>query len=946
MDLSRLVEFLGAEPLALPEGMEPGPDIEYWARASRFVLNLLARQRFAPHVESSGEVCRARWFPVLDDPQDAARIGALIESMPPGCRAFGATKQGNAQAGKLVEVFLREAVDALVREWTKGRIPDPGFGSAALPLASWWEGLTHPGGAMAISAAQAEHLGHALDSWLRPLTWAQTISPIRTCLRLEEPRPPATWSGDKPWVPSPKERSWNLSFHLQSLNDPSLLVPAAEIWGGGPSPGAALLRQLTGRPEEKLLSDLARVSPLWPPLANGLHQRTPSGLLLDANEAFSFLSEISPLLEESGVGVFVPTWWKSPGQRLGVRVRVKRRPFDSAGGGRFGLNALAVFDWRLALGDDPLTEEEMAALSQAKGGLVYLRGRWVSADPERLAATARRWKKRGGAASLLDALRWSEGVEGEGKELPIVGVDADESVTGLLQRLREPRSIEPVATPEGFNGSLRAYQLRGLAWLRFLRSLGLGGCLADDMGLGKTIQVLALLEQAKKEGQVQGPTLLVCPTSVVGNWARETARFTPGLRLVLHHGPDRARGKALKRAASEADLFLTTYSLLVRDHPDLSGISWDSLVLDEAQAVKNPGTQQAKAARNLTTGWRVVLTGTPVENRLRDLWSLFSITNPGYLGSLGDFEEEFSGPIEGERDPEATARLKALVRPFLLRRLKSDPEVAPELPPKIETRENCTLTKEQATLYQAQVDQMLAALEEKDEEVSVAASESASALVKARFGRNALVLQTLMRLKQVCDHPALMLGDDSPLHGRSGKLERLVELLQEALSAGEKALVFTQFAGFAQRLQPYLEERLGIEVLLLHGGTSRTRREELMARFQHQGSRAPVFLLSLRAGGVGVNLTAAAHVIHFDPWWNPAVEDQATDRAPRIGQKQTVQVRTMVTAGTLEEAIDAALTEKRDLAKAVIGSGEQWLAELSTKQLGDLVRLRGGTVED
>ncbi|MDG6913076.1 MAG: DEAD/DEAH box helicase, partial [Nitrososphaerota archaeon] len=370
------------------------------------------------------------------------------------------------------------------------------------------------------------------------------------------------------------------------------------------------------------------------------------------------------------------------------------------------------------------------------------------------------------------------------------------------------------------------------------------------------------------------------------------------------------------------------------------------LILDEAQAVKNPAAKQSQAARRITAQWRAVLTGTPVENRLRDLWSLFSVTSPGYLGTLGDFEDEFAGPIEEQRDPEATARLQALVRPFLLRRLKSDPEVSPDLPPKIETRETCTLTREQATLYQAQVDRMMEELKDADEEVSQAGREGRAALVRARFQRNGLVLQTLLRLKQVCDHPALMLGDESSIHGRSGKLERLVELLDEVKNSGEKALVFTQFASFAQRLQPYLSERLGMEVLFLHGGTPRLRREELIRRFQDPGSRAHVFLLSLKAGGVGLNLTAANHVIHFDRWWNPAVEDQATDRAHRIGQRKTVEVRTMVTAGTLEETIDQVLQEKRDLAKSVIGSGEQWLAELSTAKLRDLVRLRNAMVEE
>lgn len=946
LDLARTVEFLGAEPLRLPEGCEPGPDIEYWARASRLVLSLLARQRFAPRATVAQGECRAGWFPVLDDPADAGRISALIESMPRGCMAFGGALKEEGGAAPLLAGFLQEAVDACVRAWIREAPPSGALDSSGLKLDAWWQGLTSLRPEVKVSPAQAEHLDHALRSWLRPLTWATSVSTVRTCLRLEEPRPPEGWPGGTPWVPARKERCWGLTFLLQPLNDPSLLVPATEIWEGNGSPGAALLRKQVEHPEEKLLTDLARISPLWKPLADGLHQKSPSGMSLDAGEAFSFLSDVSPLLEESGVGVLVPTWWKSPGKRLGVRVRLKRAKFDSAGGGNFGADALSVFDWRLALGDEPLTAKEMTALSQAKGGLVYLRGTWIVVDPERLAATAIRWKRRGGTASILEALRWSQGVEGVGKELPILGVDSDAPVTRMLERLLEPRSIEPLATPTGFEGSLRSYQLRGLSWLKFLRGLGLGACLADDMGLGKTVQVLALLQQEANEGTLKGPTLLVCPTSVLGNWGREASRFTPDLNVVLHHGSERARGRALRDAAARTDLFVTSYALLVRDHADLVRVPWSNFILDEAQSVKNPGAKQSQAARRIEAGWRAVLTGTPVENRLRDLWSLFSITNPGYLGSLGEFEDTFAGPIEEAHDLEATSRLQTLVRPFLLRRVKSDPEIAPDLPPKIETREACTLTREQASLYQAQVDRMLDELGRADEEVTGAARSGASQLARARFKRNGIVLETLLRLKQVCDHPALMLGDESSLHGRSGKLSRLVEVLEEVVSAGERALVFTQFASFAQRLHPYLTERLGAEVLLLHGGTPRLRREEMIRRFQDPKGRARVFLLSLRAGGLGLNLTAASHVLHFDRWWNPAVEDQATDRAHRIGQKRTVEVRTMVTSGTLEETIDQVLKEKRELAKAVVGSGEQWLAELSTSQLRDLVRLRGTVVED
>ena len=941
-DLPSVVDALGAFPLVLPDDVELGPDLDFWAKACRVALHLLARQRFAPGIERRGNRFEARWTPVLDDPGDCEKIAACIDSMPPGCLAFAAPDGHPPGPGArpLFEDFLKATVDACVRHWLAVSPVEASIGNEGLQLGSLWKGLSRPDSVVGVSAAQGEQLAHAVESWMRPLSWSRTVTPVRTCLRLEEPFPPEGFAGA--WAPAPGERCWTLRYLLQPLDDPSLLVGASEVWGSEEGPGLALLMQRTERPHEQLLSDLARVAKLSPPVDASLHGRAPAGAMLSTGEAFAFLSETSPVLEECGVGVMVPSWWKSPGARLGIRVRVKRKMEKGPTSGHFGLGQLAVFDWKVAMGDQPLTGEELAALSSAKSGLVYMRGMWVSVDPARLAATAARWKRQG-EAGLLEVLRWSEGLDREASGLPVVGVDAEGPVAELLERLRRPEMLSGVPAPKGFSGALRPYQERGLAWLSFLRSFGLGACLADDMGLGKTIQLLASLQRQKEEGASGGPVLLICPTSVIGNWAREAARFTPSLRVAVHHGPERPHGKALKRAAGESDLFITSYPLVVRDHADLVDIGWSGLVLDEAQAVKNPGAKQAQACRKIQAGWRVAMTGTPVENRLRDLWSIFSILNPGYLGSLGEFQEDFASPVESDGDKAAAARLQALVRPFLLRRLKTDKTVAPDLPPKITTKETCALTKEQASLYQALVDRMLAELSDADEKVAVAAD--ATARVRANFQRGSIVLNTLLRLKQVCNHPAQMLGDGSPLHGRSGKLTRLLELLEETVGAGDKALVFTQFAGFGQYLQPYLSERLGAEVIFLHGGTPRPAREEMIKRFQNQAG-PPVFLLSLKAGGVGLNLTAASHVIHFDRWWNPAVEDQATDRAHRIGQKRTVQVHKLVTTGTLEDSIDALLEEKRELAASVIGAGEEWLTKLSTGQLRELLRLQHGAVED
>jgi SNF2 family DNA or RNA helicase len=409
--------------------------------------------------------------------------------------------------------------------------------------------------------------------------------------------------------------------------------------------------------------------------------------------------------------------------------------------------------------------------------------------------------------------------------------------------------------------------------------------------------------------------------SVAGNWEREAARFAPDLAVYVHHGRERVKGAAFARAAGLADLVVTTYALALRDRDALQSVRWERVVLDEAQNIKSIEAKQTRAIRSLQARHRIALTGTPVENRLSELHSIMDFLNPGLLGSTAGFQERFARPIERYRDGHATRRLRDATKPFILRRLKTDKEIISDLPEKIEMRVDCHLSREQATLYQAVVDEMLE---------QAARSEG--------IERAGVILAALVKLKQVCNHPAHLLRDRSQLEGRSGKLQRLQEIVQEALAQGDRALCFTQFAEFGHDLRAYLQELTGREVLFLHGGTSRTAREEMVSRFQSEDG-PPLFVLSLKAGGVGLNLTAANHVIHFDRWWNPAVEDQATDRAFRIGQRKNVQVRKLTCVGTLEERIDELIASKRDLAQSIVGSGEAWLTELDTAQLRELVTL-------
>jgi SNF2 family DNA or RNA helicase len=496
-----------------------------------------------------------------------------------------------------------------------------------------------------------------------------------------------------------------------------------------------------------------------------------------------------------------------------------------------------------------------------------------------------------------------------------------------MQQFKGNREALPVVPPSlGFNGELRPYQVKGVSWLTFLKRWGLGACLADDMGLGKTIQFIALLLKALDSGSSK-PSLLICPTSLVGNWIREVKRFAPSVKSLVHHGSERLTGEDLVLEASRCHLVVSTYSLINRDADVLSAIDWDMVVLDEAQNIKNHWTKQAQAVKRLKTDYRVALTGTPIENRLSELWSIMDFLNPGYLGILEGFSENFAIPIERYRDVGKQQRLQRLVQPLILRRLKTDPNIIRDLPEKMEMKVYCNLTEEQASIYEAFVNDTLMEIE---------SSEG--------IRRRGLIFRTLTRLKQICDHPALFTADSSKLEGRSGKMERLKEMLDEVVESGDKALVFTQYAKMGEMLKKYIQSNLGCEVLFLHGGVPRKKRDEMVSRFQGYADRAPVFVLSLKAGGLGLNLTRANNVFHYDRWWNPAVENQATDRVFRIGQTKNVQVHKLISVGTLEEKIDEMIESKKELAENILGTGEGWLTELGTEELRSIFTLRHETM--
>ncbi|MCI0638556.1 MAG: DEAD/DEAH box helicase [Gemmataceae bacterium] len=918
------VEWLGlcAGKDTLKAGWIVGSTLKYWSMAMRFAGALTATEQFLPGFDEESN--RAHWLPVIAG-DNKQRFARLAQAMPPACRAFGEdTAPPLRAATDVLYEFLSVMVDALVRSTCSRAVlglaapatnkrtgkSQPAFASAH---DQWLAALRSETAALAGTAPDRDGLADQVRQWQRPITVAST-APFRLCFRLEEPESDET----RP----PKKATWRLRYLLQAADDPSLLVPVADAWKPR-GPKSDLFRKNSFDVREYLFASLGHAAAVCPPLVDSLKTATPTGLDLDAAGAHGFLTERAWLLEQAGYGMLLPAWWTRKGTkvRLSVRARVASTPFQSSSS--LSLDQILPFEWQVALGGEVLSREELELMAKLKEPLVKVRGQWVQLSAEEIQAALTFWQnQRQDEATLRDIVGMALGAGKAPGGFRFEGLVADGWVQTFLEQLESKSDFQELPAPARFQGTLRPYQTRGFSWLAFLRRFGLGACLADDMGLGKTVQTLALIQRDWESNGTRRPTLLLCPMSVVGNWQKEAMRFTPELPVLVHHGSDRVKGPSFRRAAKDQALVLSSYALLHRDSELFGAVDWAGIVLDEAQNIKNPRTKQAQAARALKADYRIALTGTPVENHVGDLWSIMEFLNPGFLGNPTEFKRTFFIPIQAERDADATRRLQRLTGPFILRRLKTDKNVISDLPDKQEMKVFCNLTKEQASLYAAVVKQAEKALDDAE-----------------GIQRKGVVLATLSKLKQVCNHPAQFLGDNSALGGRSGKLARLAEMTEEILEAGDRALVFTQFSEMGELLRRHLQESFGREVLFLHGGVSKKQRDRLVSRFQSPDG-PPIFLLSLKAGGTGLNLTAANHVFHFDRWWNPAVEDQATDRAFRIGQTRNVQVHKFLCIGTVEEKIDQMIESKQSVARAVVGTGEGWLTELSNDQLKDLFRLR------
>ena len=908
-----------------------GDEVLFWRKALILVLEILSQHHFIPALKPQGDAVLAYWRPVFEAPVIKKKLRLLARAMPPLCRAELLPDGASPSSLALLESFILQVVDHFARTWGAQAPHRILYQHNGQGVADWLKALIRPEGRIAEPDGRLHYLVSQVADWQRNLLPAGSTQ-YTIAFKLEAP-PPQT--DDKLWH-VPKE-GWQLSYHLQSRSNPDLLIPATHVWQNNSE--TIIVKGLRfDHPREKLLKGLGLAANIYPPIEQSLRSPAPTSVDLTTTQVYIFLREAAPLLQQSGFQIIYPQWWEQAGARLGLKLHLNPttpEPPILADNPDAGAGVIA-YQWELVLGDTPLTREAFSRLVNLRSPLVQQNGHWLRLDPEQIEAAQDFWERQSftGSLNLMHGIRVALSYDEHAivSGLPVHQVLVKGWLPDLIQELAASQAHdENLPQPPGLNGDLRPYQRYGALWLKTHYQYRLGAILADDMGLGKSVQAIAfLLHERAARGHLPGPTLLVCPTSLLGNWRREIQRFAPALRVYTHYGPERAHGRDFAQTIAQQDIILTSYALARRDSETLNNIHWFGVILDEAQMIKNPNAQVTQAVNQLQADYRLALTGTPIENRLLELWSIFNFINPGYLHTRTRFRKEYAIPIENHQDPIALARLQRLVRPFILRRLKTDPAVIQDLPERLEMDVYCTLTDEQAEIYQRVVEEGLP---------RIADAQGSQ--------RQIHVFNLLTKLKQILNHPVQFHHKithhhipPEPLAGRSGKLDRLTAMLEELLAVGDKALIFTQFAEMGYLLSEHIRTSLEVPVLYLHGGVPGSKRQEMVNRFQEDPHAPPIFILTLKSGGLGLNLTAANHVFHYDRWWNPAVERQAADRIFRIGQTRNVQIHKFITAGTLEENIQEMLNRKQKLADSIVGSDEGWLSALSNEELVELVSLK------
>ena len=920
-----------------------GDDIRYVFSVESFFEKLYAAQSFLPSVDHSNRFYQSSLMALptaMNNNESLNEWNFLVQKIPTMWIAFNDGLQDIKNDSKevyLLKNFLEQLLNVKIREKLQkkskiiSKLSQTNKKSAALKnkfISSWINSFIS-------SSKIPEELNQVSNDIYDFMNQSSNkfdfyqLQTTKMCFKLEPP--------------SENLSSWKLSYLLQSVNDPSLLIPARDIWKTKDSTLNYLNKKFEN-PQEFLLLSLGKASKVYTLIKDSLKEKIPECSILTTNQAYDFLNTKALLLKSLGFGVIVPFNSKTEHSIYHPSVKIS---ITTTSQHFLNSNDLLNFKWNIAIGDDLLTPDEISLLAKLKEPLIFHKGKWIELDSAVLQKTIDYWSKiqKSGYLTIKDLFKLNSNINDDKESLLTNELDLPE---WLNETFFSKQKISIPEIPQSFNGMLRPYQLNGVSWLYFMLQIGLNPCLADDMGLGKTIQVIATIlilknnkdhlsssrpaikhtkeaiasNKRTKNNRAKKSTnelliLIIAPTSVLHNWGKELNKFSPSITWNIYHGANRSE---IELKSSE--IVLTSFSISRRDVNILKNIHWDLIVVDEAQNIKNPFSKQAQALRMLKSTHKIILTGTPIENRLLELWSLLDYIEPQYLGDMNYFKKRFIIPIERYHQQHSLDSLKNLIKPFILRRVKTDKSIISDLPDKIETKEYCFLTKEQATLYQSILNSQLLAINQ-------------STGIKRRGN----MLATLLKLKQTCNHPVNLLSDNSKIEDRSGKLQRLWELIQEIIETEESMLIFTQFVEMGTILKKFLQVKLFQEVPFLHGGLSIKKREEIIKNFSENENSCPVLIISLKAGGTGLNLTKASHVFHYDRWWNPAVENQATDRAYRIGQLKNVQVHKFITKGTLEERIDELIESKIALAENIIDTGEDWLTSLSTEDFKELISL-------